>query len=57
MKQYSGYTYQCDIDNMNENVKLIHRNSLDHAYFDMIIENGLWYAYETHKDQISEYQQ
>ena len=45
-KQYSGYTYQCDLDHMKGSVKFIHRNGLDHAYFDMIMENGLWYAYE-----------
>ena len=32
-------------------VKFIHRNGLDHAYFDMIMENGLWYAYEIYNGQ------
>ena len=34
-------------------VKFIHRNGLDHVYFDMIMENDLWYSHETHKDQTS----
>ena len=38
---------------MKGSVKFIHRNDLDHAYFDMIMENGLWYSHETHKGQTS----
>ena len=53
-KQYSGYTYQCDIDGIKLNIKFIHRNGLDHTYFDMNIENWLWYAYEKYNSQISE---
>ena len=39
------------MDHMKLIVNFIHRNSLDHAYFDMIIDNGLWYAYDTHNGQ------
>ena len=35
-------------------VKFIHRNGLDHAYFEMKMENGLLYSYEKHYDQNQE---
>ena len=50
-KEYSGHTYQCDIDRITGSVKFIHRNGLDHAYFEMKMESRLWYAYEKHYDQ------
>ena len=32
-------------------IKFIHINGLDHAYFDMIMENGLWYSYKIQQGQ------
>ena len=36
---------------MTRSVKFFYKNGLDHAYFDMKMKNGLWYAYEKHYDQ------